>query len=101
MQPAVSQVAQTLRRRVSGRASSGPSRARLVRRVRRLEKRVEGLERELVRRLEELEEGLLEQRALSQRIAVLGDLVAEVVSATVRGDRDDLEAALDRYGDGL
>jgi hypothetical protein len=59
------------------------------------------LDGELRRRLVELEEGIREQRALSQRIAVLGDFVAEVVSASARGDREELEHALARYSDGL
>lgn len=94
-------------RRVSARLGSAPAAAPvpgphpLARRVRRLERRMGELERELRVRLAEVEEGLQEQRALSQRVAVLGDLVAEVVSAAARGDREDLDAALTRYSDGL
>lgn len=66
-----------------------------------LERRVAALEEELRHRLDDVEEGLQEQRALSQRVAALGDLVAEVVAAAVQGDRADLDAALARYRDGL
>jgi hypothetical protein len=48
-----------------------------------------------------VETGLREQAALSQRIAILGDFVAEVVSASARADSDALERALARYADGL
>lgn len=75
--------------------------AAATRRLHRLERRVETLETELRRRLDDVEEGLQEQRALSQRVAALGDLVAEVVAAAAHGDRADLEAALARYRDGL
>ncbi len=72
-----------------------------MRRIRRLEGRLDEVERELRDRLIEVEEGLYEQRALSQRIAVLSDFVAEVVSATARGDKESLDAALARYADDL
>jgi hypothetical protein len=74
---------------------------RLQRRVARLERRVDEVEDELRTRLRELDAGLQEQRGLNQRIAVLGDFVAEVVSASARGDDDGLEIALARYSDGL
>ena len=95
-------IARKVRQRVA-RPAQPPAQPhpQLARRVRRLEDRVETLEKQLRARVYEVEEGLQEQRALSQRVAALGDLVAEVVSATARGDRDDLDAALARYADGL
>ena len=95
-------IARKVRQRVA-RPTPPPAQAQpqLARRIRRLEDRVETLEKQLRARVYEVEEGLQEQRALSQRVAALGDLVAEVVSATARGDRDDLDAALARYADGL
>jgi hypothetical protein len=73
----------------------------LRRRIRALEKRITELEKDLGDRVALVEDGLEEQRALSQRIAVLADFVAEVVSASARGDRTELDAALSRYSDGL
>jgi hypothetical protein len=66
-----------------------------------LQRRVEALEGLLAERLRQVETGLREQAALSQRIAILGDFVAEVVSASARADSDALERALARYADGL
>jgi hypothetical protein len=94
MQPAFNHLARRVRNRTSQRTG-------LAERVDRLEKRVSDLERELAQRTAELTDGLQEQRQLSPRIASLGDFVAEVVSATVRGDRAELDAALTKYGDGL
>ncbi len=95
-------IARKVRQRVA-RPNPPPAQPQpqLARRVRRLEDRVDTLEKQLRARVYEVEEGLQEQRALSQRVAALGDLVAEVVSATARGDRDDLDAALARYADGI
>jgi hypothetical protein len=75
--------------------------AELVGRVGELEQKVEDLERRLRTRVSQLEEGMREQRALSQRLAVLSDFVAEVLGASARGDREELQAALARYSDGL
>ena len=85
---------------LAGRRDDG-SRRRLQCRVARLERRVDEVEDELRTRVRELEAGLQEQRGLNQRIAVLGDFVAEVVSASARGDDEGLEMALTRYSGGL
>ena len=69
----------------------------LRRRVTRLNKRLQALERSLEERVAEVEEGLQEQRALSHRVAALTDLVAETIAAAASGDRAELEAALDKY----
>jgi hypothetical protein len=108
MQPVFRQMATKVRSRLADRSGPDPVQEELTRKVRRLENRLTKLERELDARVvelhaaqQELVEGLQEQRFLSQRIAALGDLVAEVVSASVRGDRAELDAALARYADGL
>jgi chromosome segregation ATPase len=94
MQPAINKLARRVRHRSSRRTE-------LAERVSGLEQRVAELERELAERTTELAEGLQEQRQLSPRIASLSDFVAEVVSATVRADRDALDSALAKYADGL
>ena len=94
MQPALNQLARRVRNRSSRRTE-------LVDRVDRLEQRVDVLERKLAERTTELAEGLQEQRHLSPRIASLSDFVAEVVSASVRADREALDTALAKYADGL
>ena len=71
--------------------------ASLRRRLRRLEKRLRDVEAALGERVNEVEEALQEQRALSQRVAALGDLVAEVIGAAARGTKDEFEAALAKY----
>jgi ubiquinone biosynthesis protein UbiJ len=101
MQSAITQVARRVRSRVAGRSANASVQDQLAQRVRRLEKRVEELEREHAGRIRDLADGLQEQRRLSPRVASLSDFVAEVVSATVRGDRAELDAALAKYADGL
>jgi septal ring factor EnvC (AmiA/AmiB activator) len=94
MPPAINQLARRVRNHSSRRAE-------LAARVDRLEQRVGDLERELAQRVAELSEGIQEQRRLSPRVASLSDFVAEVVSATARGDRDALDTALAKYADGV
>lgn len=94
-------IARKVRQRIARPQPPAQPHPQLARRVRRLEERVDTLEKQLRARVYEVEEGLQEQRALSQRVAALGDFVAEVVSATARGDQGDLDAALTRYADGL
>lgn len=94
MPPAINELARRVRNRSSQRTE-------LAERVDRLEQRVGDLERELAQRTAELSEGIQEQRRLSPRVASLSDFVAEVVSATARGDRDALDTALAKYADGL
>lgn len=101
MQPAANQLARSVRSRVSGRLRSQQAAVEAAQRVQELEERVDRLEQELGARILELTEELQEQRQLNPRIASLSDFVAEVVSATVRGDRDALDAALAKYDDGL
>jgi vacuolar-type H+-ATPase subunit I/STV1 len=101
MQPAANQLVRRVRSHMAGRLRSQQAADEAAQRVRDLQERVDQLERELGARLLELTEGLQEQRRLSQRIAALSDFVAEVVSATVRGDRAELDVALAKYTDGL
>ncbi len=101
MQSAITQVARRVRSRVGGRSANKSAQDQLAQRVRRLEKQVQELEREHAGQIRELADGLQEQRRLSLRIASLSDFVAEVVSAAVRGDRAELDAALAKYSDGL
>lgn len=85
-----------LRRGAVGPAGVGEL-AKLRRRVRKLEERLRDTETALADRLTEVEEGLQEQRALSQRVAALGDLVAEVIGAAARGTQEEFEDALAKY----
>jgi chromosome segregation ATPase len=92
--PAIDQLARRVRHRSSQRRE-------LAERVEQLEQRVGDLERELAQQTAELSEGIQEQRRFSPRIASLSDFVAEVVSATARGDQAALDTALAKYADGL
>jgi len=74
---------------------------RIRRRIKRLEARVQPLEAGLNERVALLEDGLREQRFLNQRVADLGDVVAEMLGAAARGDRAEFEAARTKYSDGL
>ncbi len=75
--------------------------ARLRRRIRQLEIQAAKRDKQLAARIAEIEEGLQEQRGLSQRVAELADLVAELIGAAARGDKVEFEAALAKYSDGL
>lgn len=75
--------------------------AQLRRRIRQLEATVETLESDLRARMDELEDGLQEQRILGARVAELGDLVAGVIGAAARGSREEFEQALADYADGI
>ncbi|HEX6248968.1 MAG TPA: DUF6752 domain-containing protein [Nocardioidaceae bacterium] len=84
-------------RRGSAGAATADDVAKLRRRVRKLEEQLRDTEAALAERVAEVEEGLQEQRALSQRVAALGDLVAEVIGAAARGTTDEFEDALAKY----
>lgn len=70
----------------------------MARRIARVERSSATLEQsltELADRVTDLEQGLLEQRRLSLRVAELADLVTELVGAAARGD-EEFRRTLDR-----